>query len=292
MTTHCPTCRDLLPPSNVYEGKPGLSPRFSGAVKLKPERLADVATFPPGARVFVTSMSDLFYGDEADELAAIRSGRAFKPVPDEYIDRVVDAIASRPDVVFITLSKRSTRQRDYFQRRPPPPNLWVGVSVENESTEHRLVDLALTPAAVRVVSVEPLLERVSLSFANASPIAKGLRYDALRGRVVYGDDLDTEQALNTLEHGPLGWVIVGGESGRNARPCDVANVLAVVRDCRAAGVPVFVKQLGAEPFDSRPGEHAGPITLDDAKGGDLDEWPAHLDELRVREFPSAALSAG
>jgi hypothetical protein len=100
--------------------------------------------------------------------------------------------------------------------------------------------LAATPSAVRWASVEPLLEPVDLR----------------------------------LWLGSLDWVVVGGESGRGARPFDIAWARDVLRQCRAAGVPCFIKQLGARPVALR---------LKHGKGGDMAEWPA---DLRVREFPA------
>jgi hypothetical protein len=96
-------------------------------------------------------------------------------------------------------------------------------------------------------------------------------------------------------------VIVGGESGAGARPFHVAWARSIVKQCQAAGVPVFVKQLGADPHaqsgvdftpnvnehgiprtDSLPVRNNGGMMLRDRKGGDMTEWP---EDLRVREFP-------
>lgn len=82
-----------------------------------------------------------------------------------------------------------------------------------------------------------------------------------------------------LDHDRINWVIVGGESGPKARPCDVSWIRSVVEQCRAAGVPCFVKQLGAKPLF--PPGHPSCV-IRDSKGGDQSEWP---DDLRVREFP-------
>lgn len=81
---------------------------------------------------------------------------------------------------------------------------------------------------------------------------------------------------NALRH--IHWVIAGGESGPGARPCDVAWIRSIVGQCRDAGVPVFVKQLGRRPVI--PANE--PWTCLDRKGGDPAEWPEHL---RVREMP-------
>ncbi len=77
----------------------------------------------------------------------------------------------------------------------------------------------------------------------------------------------------------LHWVIVGGESGRHARTCELGYLRLVVEECRAARVPVFVKQLGARPMCG-----VAPYRMRDAKGGDPAEWP---EDLRVQQFPDA-----
>jgi protein gp37 len=86
--------------------------------------------------------------------------------------------------------------------------------------------------------------------------------------------------------GSLDWVIVGGESGPGARPFYVAWARETVRQCREAGVPCFLKQLGANPIqrDRLKGETV-VFDLRDRKGGDMSEWP---EDLRVREFPKEA----
>jgi len=96
--------------------------------------------------------------------------------------------------------------------------------------------------------------------------------------------------LGNVDWSGIDWVIVGGESGRNARPCDIAWIRSIVRQCREAEVPVFVKQLGAAAFewaeiDDRPRPEARDknfLGLRDPKGGDPAEWP---EDVRVREVP-------
>lgn len=153
----------------------------------------------------------------------------------------------------------------------PIPNVWLGVSVENRAEMRRIDHLRQTPAALRFLSLEPLLED-----------------------------------LGQLDLRGIDWVIVGGESGPGSRPCDLAWVRSIVAQCAAAGVPCFVKQLGVRPIDSTygAGVHApedrrsiaaadalGPhdhigfnlLLLRDRKGGDPAEWPA---DLRVRQMPT------
>ena len=87
---------------------------------------------------------------------------------------------------------------------------------------------------------------------------------------------------------PIDWCIIGGESGHNARPCNLAWIRSLVAQCQAAGVACFVKQLGADPTgaDYVDGKMAlGTLLLDDRKGGSPEEWAA---DLRVRQFPKPA----
>lgn len=142
----------------------------------------------------------------------------------------------------------------------PPANVWLGASVEDQlRADERIPALLAVPAAVRFLSVEPLLGPVHLGLLGMLP------------RDVAPAPTPVWQRLH--------WVIVGGESGRNARLCDLANVRLVVQECRAARVPVFVKQLGARPMCG-----VAPYRLRDAKGGDPTEWP---EDLRVQQFPEA-----
>src|SRR5690606_26407264 len=92
---------------------------------------------------------------------------------------------------------------------------------------------------------------------------------------------------------PLDWIIVGGESGPNARPFDVSWAESVIRQCKATDTKVFVKQLGAKPACGRVGGDGDDcfepvrLALANKKGGDMAEWPA---DLRVREFPAPGSS--
>ena len=129
------------------------------------------------------------------------------------------------------------------------PNIWQGVSVESARYVWRVADLQKVPAAVRFLSVEPLL----------GPIPK-LPLKGIR------------------------WVIVGGESGPESRPMDITWVRDLIYQCDSAGVPIFVKQLGRKPYCS-PRTSGGTgymLELKDPKGGDMDEW---AQDLRRREFP-------
>jgi protein gp37 len=138
--------------------------------------------------------------------------------------------------------------------RWPLPNVWLGVTVENQRAADERTDLLRqTPAAVRFLSCEPLLEKVRLNL----------------------DGLD--------------WVIVGGESGPTARPCDIEWIRSIVRQCEDADVPCFVKQLGSKP-KLLVNECYPPAMewLDygvTGKGNDMTEWP---EDLQVRQMPTVA----
>jgi hypothetical protein len=189
------------------------------------------------------------------------------------------------------------------------PNVHLGVSVEDQQAADRRVPLLLqTPAAVRFVSAEPLLGPIDFRFLQPGDPATEI--DAVSG--THGVLRPHRGHCDRLD-----WVIVGGESGHDARPCDVAWIRSIVAQCRDARVPCFVKKLGALPFvgdgwhthvvghvshgvhcdQGDPCPHCGrhPTThwprlpLQDRKGGDPAEWPA---DLRVRQFPEATPQRG
>ena len=130
--------------------------------------------------------------------------------------------------------------------------------------DERIPILTDTPAAVRFISAEPLLEEIDL----LSPILQA----------------DCSEMLD--------WVIVGGESGRKARPCNIEWIERVMLQCEHCGVPCFVKQLGSKPVETgdkkdrwqaiESDDGTRRIVLRDSKGGNWTEWP---DYLRVRQFP-------
>jgi len=148
-----------------------------------------------------------------------------------------------------------------FGGRWPLPNVWLGVSVENQHwADERIEQLLRTPAAVHFVSCEPLLGPISFTRIDAM---QGPYNDWLRGEV---------REINMGEEGVyarfkgLDWVIVGGESGPKRRPMELAWLESVVAQCQAAGTPVWVKQDVA----LRPGQQG---RISDATW-QVKEWPA------------------
>lgn len=300
-------------PGMPYEGLVNAQGRWNGRVKVVEEHLLDPLRWKRPRRVFVNSMSDLFH----------------ESVSDETINRIFAVMALSPQHTFQVLTKRPERMRAYMDvlsRYPtdhcwahalrsfrvfvegdrlthadiPMKNVWLGVSVEDQaSADVRIPLLLQTPAATRFLSVEPLLGPVTF---RRRTLGIGADCDACQVRGVSVDEDGCCQSCGTdaLWHG-LDWVIVGGESGHGARPCALEWIGGIVKQCRAAAVPVFVKQLGAYVVSTeRAAEDRDELLeidvtrkwpeerwlwragLMDRKGGDMSEWP---DDLRVREFP-------
>jgi len=183
----------------------------------------------------------------------------------------------------------------------PLPNVHIGVSVEDQTRADERIPLLLeTPAAVRWISAEPLLGPIDLEDIAAptkiwpnhdlekiigKPVECLRHRDALRGIIGWvGQRLRPSECPDETDLPKLDHVIVGGESGPNARPFDLAWARSIVSQCRAAGVPVFVKQIGALPVQS-----SGTLQTRypaSRSGGDPEEWP---EWLRVREYPVTAI---
>lgn len=201
-------------------------------------------------RVFTCSWSDFF----------IREADPWRDEAWAIIDRT-------RHLTYQILTKRVERvaARLPWGADAPWPHVQIIVSVENqEQADRRIPRLLAVNAAVRGVSYEPALGPVDFC-----------------GFLCHAHHTDCSP---TCDGKPgVSWVIIGGESGPKARPFDLAWARKTITDCRAAGVPVFVKQLGARPFDSAP---SGFLRTDirDRKGGDAQEW---LSDLRAREFPHA-----
>jgi protein gp37 len=234
-------------------------------------------------RVFVASMADLFEKPNLDTKDVDERARRIV-LAEKMIDAratFFDVVARTPHLTYQLLTKRPENVRDlvpdYWIRRAWPKNVWLGTTVEDQKRALERIDVLLSiPARLRFLSCEPLLEHVDISRAlsipdglDDDPLAAFLCHDAiLRGT---GDGIRK-----------IGWVIVGGESGGGARPFQMSWARSIVEQCKAAGTPCFVKQLGAQVFDD---SGLVRLRLASRKGEDLAEWPA---DLRVREFPAGA----
>lgn len=184
--------------------------------------------------------------------------------PELWIERMTLAIGS--DLRREAHGKEYNDWLSAWTRGNHPSNVAVGTSVEDQQrADERIPHLLRTPARWRFLSLEPLL----------GPVAIPTR--ALMGGCGCGHCQDTQWPCSA----PLARIhqlIIGGESGPHARPCNVEHVRSLVRQGNSAVVPVFVKQLGAKPYDPSYGD---VWQLDDRKGVDPAEWP---EDLRVREY--------
>lgn len=230
-------------------------PVFNGTINLDWEEFRRPFRWKKPRLVFVNSMSDLFHKD----------------VPDGFIIEAVKVMRDNPQHTFQVLTKRPDRMADFSHRygngADLPPNIWAGTSVEDQkAADERIPDLLRVRAAVRFLSCEPLLAPVDLE--RWLPI----EWSDVGGCYVpsHPYDPDAKSGIN--------WVIVGGESGSKSRPLHMEWVYDIKQQCESAGVPVFIKQMGDNPY------YAGDrVDWLGKKGGDISKWPA---ELQVREFPT------
>jgi len=166
-------------------------------------------------------------------------------IPDEYVERVFAVMAEAQQHVFQVLTKREERLAELAPWLPWPDNLWMGVTIENRRFVHRADYLREVPAAVRFISAEPLLTD-----------------------------------LTKLDLTDIDWLIVGGESGPQARPLDLAWVIELAEKCGESGTAFFMKQLGTV--------RAKECGCRDRKGSDIALFPR---ELQRREMPEPRLRA-
>lgn len=201
----------------------------------------------------------------------------------EMILRVFEIMERAKQHTFQVLTKRPERMLEFLGGSsgagldaPPLPNVWLGVSTENQETANERIPLLVqAPAAKRFISAEPLLGAIDFYECGSRGGEDGdpFAFNALRGAD------GTEPPIPGID-----WVIVGGESGRDARGCNLYWIDDIVRACDLASVPVFVKQLGARPYRQLTARSSREnLKLHDSHGGDPDEWPR---KLRVREFPA------
>jgi protein gp37 len=263
--------------------------------------------------VFVNSMTDLFH----------------EAVPRHLIDQVFAAMALASNQTFQVLTKRAAGMREYLRgcdggahigtartrivqrmgeicapRFPLPvfplPNVWLGVSAENQKYwNERVAELINTPAAVRFVSAEPLLGPIDINPEThdvSCGVRKGAVCDCTQGRQCRNGPSKGDYWSNQID-----WVICGGESGSKARPCNLEWLRGILGQCNGEMIPCFVKQVGSNPIGSWPmagnDGAAGTVNLRRAgflsvhgdlkpfrhsKGADTLEWP---EDLRVRQMP-------
>lgn len=246
-----------VPFVNTEEGGSWTCPNCSADGRMEPAR----------QRVFCASLADVF-----EDYPQATTDRGYTPGMANDLNRWRTAlwklIDQTPNLDWLLLTKRPENVLEMlpFSWLPSdlgtfPANVWIGTSVENQETaDKRIPELIKIPAAVRFLSCEPLLGPVDLRLDDCW---------------IPEDHYDLGERLS--------WVIVGGESGPKARPMNLQWARGIIDQCQAAGVSVFMKQLGSSPVAGtnrdKPylwGEHL------DKKGGEMDEWPV---DLQIREFP-------
>lgn len=189
--------------------------------------------------IFVNSMSDLFHED----------------VPYSFMRKCFTTMYRANEHTYQILTKRPQRMLDFMKvesaRFGIAGHIWLGVSVEDQKTaDERIPMLLKIPAKVRWISIEPLLEDISKSFMRWT--------------------MEMEGWIKTNEI----WVVIGGESGPKARPCNTFWIKNIVEICQIQNIPVFVKQLGSNPI--------GSMTVKKGKNSVYDYFP---DYIKVREYP-------
>ena len=248
-------------------------PVWTGEVRFNEKWLDQPLRWQRPRRIFVCAHGDLFHEN----------------VPDEWIDKVFAMMAISPQHQFQVLTKRSMRMRKYLSRYPdklrefwelalpdghkpeedfehianlqmPIPNVWLGVSAEDQERADERIPLLLdTPAAVRFISAEPLLDSISLEYLQYDGVSN---VNALNGR--HGMSYPLIGRMDKLD-----WVIAGGESGNGTnkfRHCDPDWVRSLRDQCAKYRTPFFFKQWGGET------SKAGGNELD---GRLHEEYPSH-----------------
>lgn len=258
-----------------WRGTPGHHFENGFDITLRPERLGQPIRWKRPRRIFVNSMSDLFHTD----------------VPDEFIAEAFAVMAAAHWHTFQLLTKRHGRMRsllgdpafrelvqaesavlahegvDVQTNNPwetwPLPNVWLGVSVEDQKrADLRIPALLDTPAAVRWISAEPLLGPIDLHGQLDQHGHRPRLTYWLDGRPGWGAEQTTGTGLimQSLTVGPrLDWVVVGGESGPGARPMHPDWARNLRDQCAASGVAFLFKQWGAWGLGARhPEGEQGP----------------------------------
>jgi protein gp37 len=303
-------------PGGAYEGLTKLTshgPVWTGEARFVPEKLGEPLTWRKPQRVFVNSMSDLFHEDISFDqidrvfaVMALASHHTFQILTkrparmaeyfartDLYVLQETDEWRAASDRIDCDddpngsdahHAKTARLEESMSAAKWPLPNVWLGVSCENQQAADERIPLLLqTPAAVRFVSAEPLLGPIDFD-------SQGFLEDCP------GIDGCPDPSFNTPSVPGLDWLIVGGESGPGARPCAEEWIEDIIGQCASAKVPLFVKQLGAvsvseeRAYKTDEEGRANGLTsrwawsagLKDRKGGDPSEWPEHW---RVRQFP-------
>jgi protein gp37 len=230
-----PGCRNCYAEvfAERWRGVPGHPYEFGFDLRLVPEKLVEPLTWSRPRKIFVNSMSDLFQDG----------------VPDDFIVRAFEVMQVADWHAYQVLTKRPERMKNLVRSQLPAlhdsRHIWLGVSVEDK--KHgipRIRHLQETPAAVRFLSIEPLLED-----------------------------------LGKIDLKGIHWVIVGGESGHGARPLKENWVNSILRQCRTMEVPFFFKQWGGVQ-KKKAGRTLNGRLYDEYPTAEFRRVPHHAERVR------------
>jgi protein gp37 len=251
---------------------------WNGEIAFVPKVLGQLLRSTKKRRVFAPSMSDPFHPG----------------VKDEWLDQFFAVVARTPHITYQCLTKRPERMLAYFDRLEPDKskmsprhlsiaagvpwplkNLWLGTSVENQNAaDKRIIALLGRPTPVPFLSLEPMLEHIDLRDVEFA----GIILDCLTGCY----DASDLPVLGVSSQGVMekvSWVIIGGESGKDARPFHLEWAHSIIRQCRGTGVKVFMKQVGSNAF-----YQGQPFKTRSRAGSDPAEWP---EWAQIQEFPES-----
>lgn len=227
-------------------------PHWTNVIRLHPERLDLPARWKKPRKIFVNSMSDLFH----------------EKIPNDFIRQVYQTMLQVNRHVYLVLTKRPDRMvelltnADWWRgpvKRGKAYHVWNGVSCEDQETaDLRIPLLGQIGHGSNFLSLEPLIGGIDLS-----------------------QHLLEVWDLNTVVPKAFEWVIIGGESGTNARPCHLEWIVDIVDQCQFVGIRAFVKQLGSNPM--LMGE---PYAKRSHKGSHPHEIPL---SIRVKEYPNFSI---
>lgn len=238
--------------ANRLKGRYGYPKDDPFRVTFHPERLEEPLHWKKPSKIFVCSMGDLFHED----------------VDSYWHVKIMQIIRKCPYHIFLFLTKRPEKMKDilFHWFVPNIPNLWLGVSVEDQSTADKRIPILLQiPAAKRFVSCEPLLNSIDIKSYLPGTVWGGFRENPSTVKIILGID----------------WLIVGGETGPGARPLNPDWIRSLRDQCQTVGMPFFFKNWGSNSFEMCPDYHKRR------------NWPDHkiklrghfLDGEKYREFP-------
>ncbi|MCB8766490.1 phage Gp37/Gp68 family protein [Planktothrix agardhii 1029] len=238
--------------------------KWNGTVEFVESQLIKPYEWKKSKKIFICSMADIFHEN----------------VLFDWIEEIFYMIENCPQHTFQILTKRPERMIEFFDwyiarnsdhsvelQWTMPDNIWLGVSCENQAMADKRIPLLMQiPAKVRFLSCEPLLEPINLS-----------KFLPIEWSEIAEDWIESWPGIGSYSTDYPNWIIVGLESGSNARRCDLQAVHSIINQCQTAKVKVFCKQLGTV-WAKESGTYK-----QDRKGASPELWDK---SFNVQEFPN------